>query len=326
MIQFSRFYIEAFDPSIKTLEYIQFAGGLSMAVSSRLTTIDLYGREQKPHGDPEFPIACYEITFPPNLIPPHWHEELEFIHVVRGRLYLTAASGKYEISGDTGIFVNSNILHTVTAESSEAEIRSIVFAPSLLGGNEDSIFWKKYLLPIIEDNNLPFLLFPHSDADKAEMIDLVDQVWKNVAEEPHGYELRVRSLLSDFLLRLSDIRDTAGLPPVSSERRRREERLKQMLTYIRGSYSEELTVEKIAQSASISKSECLRCFRDGIGQTPMRYVNQFRLRAAAECLRTTDWPIGEIAAQCGFTEMGYFAACFRKQYGMTPGSYRRRQV
>ncbi|MDI9523271.1 MAG: helix-turn-helix domain-containing protein [Bacteroidota bacterium] len=35
-------------------------------------------------------------------------------------------------------------------------------------------------------------------------------------------------------------------------------------------------------------------------------------------------PIGEIALECGFTDMGYFSRTFKQLYSMTPSQYRRR--
>ncbi|HHV04670.1 MAG TPA: AraC family transcriptional regulator, partial [Bacteroidales bacterium] len=35
-------------------------------------------------------------------------------------------------------------------------------------------------------------------------------------------------------------------------------------------------------------------------------------------------PIGEIALECGFTDMGYFSRTFKQLYSMTPSQYRKR--
>ncbi len=296
-----------------------------MAVSPILTDTDISGREIKLHGSLDFPAACYANAFPPNMIPPHWHEELECINVIRGKLRLTAASGSFEMEEGTGVFINSNVLHTVHAEAGEAEIRSIVFSASLLGGQENSIIWTKYILPLTGNGALPFFLFSDQNRKQKRLMDLVEQVWNMIAEETHGYEITVRNLLSDFLLEFTDQIAEANLPSCQPDHLRREQRLKCMLEYIRMHYSDALTVSEIAESASISKSECLRCFREGIGIPPMQYAGQLRLRMAAKYLRTTDWPITEIGEKCGFQEMGYFAARFRQQYGMTPGEYRRNQ-
>ena len=85
-----------------------------------------------------------------------------------------------------------------------------------------------------------------------------------------------------------------------------------------------LTLEEIARAGMVSKSECLRCFRNVIGPTPIQYLNQYRIQRAAELLVTTDCKITEIGGLCGFQEMGWFAKTFRKLKGCTPSEYRRR--
>jgi AraC-like DNA-binding protein len=55
----------------------------------------------------------------------------------------------------------------------------------------------------------------------------------------------------------------------------------------------------------------------------MQYTKKYRLIMAAGYLKTTAWPISEIGRKCGFQEMGYFAAQFRKTFAMTPTAYRK---
>ena len=87
---------------------------------------------------------------------------------------------------------------------------------------------------------------------------------------------------------------------------------------------EELSVRDIADSASISESECLRCFRKILDTSPIAYLKTYRLQRAAELLETTSRKVSDIAAQCGFGEMSYFAKSFREIYRCTPSQYRSR--
>ena len=86
----------------------------------------------------------------------------------------------------------------------------------------------------------------------------------------------------------------------------------------------DLTVEQIAASASISPSECLRCFHDMIGTTPNQYLRDQRAQRAAELLCGTGLRVTEIAMQCGFQDASYFARAFRQVYGCGPTEYRRK--
>ena len=56
--------------------------------------------------------------------------------------------------------------------------------------------------------------------------------------------------------------------------------------------------------------------------TPADFINQYRIRHAAQLLATTDDPIGLIIEQSGITNRATFSRLFREHYSMTPSEYR----
>jgi len=297
-----------------------------MPVSSSISYIDVTKRETKAHGSVFFPAACYSVDFSDVSVPWHWHSELELIMVEKGRSKLYVGARQFLLEEGDGAFVNADILHTASAanEKQGALIHSIVFHPRLIGGIEDSIYWEKYLHPLI--NNVEFsvqLLSRNTDWQK-DILDRIRRAWIEIAADKHGYEFRVRNELSEILLQLSDYQQKEFIT-IPQRIHRNEQRMKQMLKYIQDHYFEAILLEDIAEAAAVSKSECLRCFREIVGITPLRYVNQYRLLVAAQNLAEKDCQISEIGDGCGFTEMGYFAAQFKKKYGMTPTEYRNRE-
>ena len=82
------------------------------------------------------------------------------------------------------------------------------------------------------------------------------------------------------------------------------------------------TYAKLAEIALTSESRFIRCFRDATGQTPGRYVQDRRLRRAAEALVSTDQSIDEIAESCGFANRYYFTRVFSQRMGVPPARYR----
>ena len=82
----------------------------------------------------------------------------------------------------------------------------------------------------------------------------------------------MRENLTRLLLLIGD-----GRPQMLMENaekyRRYNERTKQMLTFIKRHFGEELSVRDIADSASISESECLRCFRKILDTSCLLYTS-----------------------------------------------------
>ena len=99
------------------------------------------------------------------------------------------------------------------------------------------------------------------------------------------------------------------------------ERLKQMLHFIQHNYAEDIHTADIAQSASVSESECLRCFRTTICTTPIRYLREYRIESAAQLLAAKNGRIADVAFQCGFQDVSYFTKTFRELKGCTPKEY-----
>ena len=139
-------------------------------------------------------------------------------------------------------------------------------------------------------------------------------------EAAYGYELRVRSALSEVLVALAG--HLPELPSQPSRNQAEIRRVRQMLTFIQGHYTQPLRVEDIAASVFISRRECMRAFQNVLGISPIQYVLQLRVRKAKELLLETELSLGEICAACGFQGQSYFTKVFRERTGTTPGKFR----
>ena len=103
-------------------------------------------------------------------------------------------------------------------------------------------------------------------------------------------------------------------------------RLQIMMQYIHEHYAEEITLEMIAASASISKSGALHIFQSVIHCSPVAYLIQYRLAQAARQLYTTQKSVASIANETGFTSAGYFCRKFRQYYNRSPKEYRKKKT
>ena len=64
-------------------------------------------------------------------------------------------------------------------------------------------------------------------------------------------------------------------------------------------------------------------FRELMGESPTRYLNNLRISRAQALLTSTDMPIAEIAAEVGIKDQFYFARLFKNITGTSAGAYRR---
>lgn len=293
-----------------------------MALNHCDTQVNAQGRELKEHGTGLFPIACYHDRLAQDTVPWHWHEEWEAIVVRQGIAVISVDGQTYTRKAGEGIFINASALHSVKDQgNTDCQLQSIVFHPRLIGGSIESIFWQNYVQPVLSNTGLKCVLLSPAISWHREAIQYILTAWNTCAEEKAGYEIQIRSALSQFAFLLV-CHCSAGQYHPAEKALRNEGRIKAMLNYIQERYSEELTTADIARSAAISESECLRCFRGMLGTTPIQYLRQFRIQQAAQLLTSTGLKIAEIATLCGFQETSYFSKIFRDIKGCTPKEYR----
>lgn len=84
-----------------------------------------------------------------------------------------------------------------------------------------------------------------------------------------------------------------------------------------------LSVDVLAERCSISPSYFSKLFNNYTQRTFPDYLNHLRLQKAAELLcQDKSIPINEISSFVGFSSNSYFAAAFKKKYGMSPSKFR----
>lgn len=294
-----------------------------MALSACEVITDKTRKELISHGGVMFPIACYEDDLALTTVPWHWHDEFEFIMITEGAAPVQVEETTIELMAGDAVFINSGALHNIDhGKTVEARYHSLVFHARLIGGSIDSIFWQKLITPLIQDKSFRYLHLSHSISWQADLINNMSEAWQAVVNKKDDYENFTRYSLSKAFRLLNN---NQKVPDAETSYRERlsVERTKVMIQYMEEHYSEELSLDVIADSAFISKSVCLRCFRQVIGTTPIRYLVQYRIEKAAERLTETDEKANEIAISCGFSDISYFSKCFREMKGLTPLNYRK---
>lgn len=294
-----------------------------MGLSLCLGEVGPQGKELTEHGTAGLPIACYEDDLAAKAVPWHWHEELECIVVTEGTAILAVGMEKYTVTPGNGLFINAGAPHGCWSKGAgECRLHSVVFHPRLIGGSHGSIYWKKYLNPLLADISRKEVLLQEKVLWQQEAMLHIEQAWQVCVQEPKGYEFQIREELSKLLFLLCTNENLEGRRIPSAKEQRNGERIKFMLQFIQMHLSEEISIEDIARSSNISVSECLRCFRATVGVSPMRYVKQLRLELACELLQETTQKVADIAAQCGYEDESYFSKLFREAKGCTPSVYR----
>ncbi|MGN0976503.1 MAG: AraC family transcriptional regulator [Faecousia sp.] len=295
-----------------------------MALSPSRSSADSQGRELVRHGTTAFPIACYDNDMSQTVVPWHWHEEMEAGVILEGSAVFAAGQERCVLSQGEGFFLNAGTLHRCWNGVPSCRFISMVFHPRLVGGSLDSVIYQNYVQPLLDSRSCDWLWLKPEVSWQADILAKLEDAWQACVQEPAGFEIRTRNLLSETVLLLSGhlpVEKTA----VSPKAVRDAERIKTMLQFIHDNYAEDIKLDQIAASAAVSESECIRCFRSTIEATPIQYIRQYRIRKAAQMLADTEEKISAICFSCGFQDISYFAKSFREIMGCTPTEYRQKK-
>ncbi|MEV6598592.1 helix-turn-helix domain-containing protein [Actinoplanes sp. NPDC051346] len=88
--------------------------------------------------------------------------------------------------------------------------------------------------------------------------------------------------------------------------------------------AEPLPVERLAGVAHLSRRTFIRAFQASTGVTPAVWVRRQRLDEARRLLESTDLPIDQVAAACGFGSTVTMRQSFAAAFDTSPSEYRRR--
>lgn len=102
-----------------------------------------------------------------------------------------------------------------------------------------------------------------------------------------------------------------------------EKKIYSITSYIHTHYTEDLSLELLAQKFYISSCYLSHQFKDVTGFTLTDYIQMTRVRNVQSLLVGTQIPITEAASMCGFSSFSQFNRVFQKHIGMAPSQYRK---
>jgi AraC-like DNA-binding protein len=82
------------------------------------------------------------------------------------------------------------------------------------------------------------------------------------------------------------------------------------------------TVADLAMEAAVSRSFLDGRFRNVVGLSPIRYVNEWRMRVAQDLLATTEVTVAAIARRVGYDSEEAFSRAFKRALGQSPSLWR----
>lgn len=251
----------------------------------------------------------------------HWHDDLQFIYVLEGLVCVKTLEEEEILSAGEGIFTNKGVIHYSIGRLNPCRYILFRFPERFLYFYPGSPA-EKLTRQVTERSGISLVPLSSSIEWCSEALLLLQKLadLEEKKETDPQYEYDVMTILAELwqiILRHADISAPTEEDPVSM-------RMRRFLEYIEEHLDQDISLEEMAASAGVSKTEVLRCFHKTMQTTPYSYVMEARLSKAADLLAETGLPVGEIASRTGFNQQSYFGKRFKEKMGVTPLEYRRK--
>lgn len=222
-------------------------------------------------------------------------------------------------AGDS-VVVNSRQMHFgYDFQKEECRYHCILFHPSLFTGGQ--VLEKEFILSILTEQTPEYWHLPAGTEVGKLAADCAERIVQLKAQGRPAYELEVVGVLH---ILWAGLWRSAGDDSLSGQHRHDPDvkTQKEMAAYIGLHYGEKLMLEDIAAAGHVSRSKCCQIFRRFMGQTPIEYLNTYRLKLSRDLLAETEKSVSEIALACGFNHLSYFSRIFLRTFGATPSEFR----
>ncbi|WMJ87297.1 AraC family transcriptional regulator [Anaerocolumna sp. MB42-C2] len=266
---------------------------------------DLSLYEKKIINDEEFPVQMFEnrIRIPGTYCHPHWHEHLELHYVLKGNGIFYCNQKPLPVKEGSLVIINSNEIHEGISYTTDFHALVIIF--------EMGAFSKE-----IANYNVIFQSLIEADVTINE---LIMSIYEEENEKVPGYKVAMKGKLYEliaYLLRNYVAQQLSEKESIS--RIRNLSRLNTVIKYIQENYTEVITNSELADKIHISEYRFCHLFKEIMGQSPLNYINEVRLKKAYYLLDQKEMTVSQVAAAVGFQDYNNFGRLFRKHYGYPP--------
>ena len=230
--------------------------------------------------------------------PLHWHDNLEILNCIEGSGTVIVDAHPIKIDKGSTIIINRGFSHTILSNE-------MVRYNCLIIDDE----FLKNIANIPETFNFTSLIY--DDMLTTHLCNIV----KEYNEQNVGYELAIKA---NILSALSIIYRLSGETIYKTD----NTNIQQAIKYIKNHFHEDISLDDIAASVSLSKSYFIHKFKEYTGCTVNEYLRSVRCKHAKHLLRHPNASVTEVAFQCGFSDVSYFTKVFKKNVGILPSKYK----
>lgn len=263
----------------------------------------------------DMPIAISYVNI--KNYPIHWHNSIEILYVLKGKINVTIDTDTYEIEENELEIVNIDESHRIFSDEFN---KVLIF-------HIDPNFFEKYY------NDIKNMFFYTNTSDKGAQEDerynefrtILSIILCEFTQKSNDYDEEVEKALVDLLFHL--INNFHYLLYDNDEIKSNEaqlERYHRISKYIFNNYNNNITLQDIAKNEFLSTHYLSHEIKYATGYSFTDLINLTRVEESVKLLLDTDKTISEICEEVGFSHTRYYNKHFKAYYKSTPLQYRKK--
>ncbi|PQC45593.1 AraC family transcriptional regulator [Enterococcus faecium] len=270
------------------------------------------------HGTALKPLQVYhqDYLFGGLLVPYHWHEEWEWIWVEDGEINITIAGKQIIAHKNDILFINSEEMHGISSINKTASIHhALVFSPEILINKTNDQAQIELIGPLtLGQFTFPSIISANNNKVYREIMHEIVQI--HLAQNENWYFFLKIHILKMIYLLAKD--NQINMIPLENNSKME---FTNTLIYIHENYMNKIKLDQLAMISNMSKGHFIRKFHAEIGQTPIEYINHYRIYRASKLFKITNQNVTEVALNCGFNNISYFIKLFKNIVGVSPKTF-----
>ena len=273
-----------------------------------------------PQTNTSFKVRTYDVASNCESAGWHIHPEYEIVYVKNGTGVLRIGNKVKTYQMGALVFLGGNIPHSDFGNTQFENGQEVVVQFS-------QEFVQKKLSIFPEFSNIKRLI----GASKQVLLfdDLVKKELSTAFERFNSLDTQEKLVnLLHILAYLSNTSHYHKLfhhEPYHTYGEKESKRLKLIFEYINENYYQKFEIRDIASKVGLTPNSFSRFFKKTTNRTFIDFLNEFRIRKAADGLQEGEGTISEMMFRSGFTNPSYFTKQFVKYQGLTPTSFLKRK-
>ena len=252
----------------------------------------------------------------------HYHPFYEIMLLLGKEADHLIEGHPYHLQTNDLVLLQPSRLHKSIYPKGEASKRIIIsfMFPDNYFGHADT--YKEILKPF----NAEIPIFRFTPEDRKKLFDCLNDLYTYSSRPSYkGDDLDafyVHTKFQEFLFTLYQVH-SKNIYKDDTAYNSIERKIYDITAYIHANYSEDLSLESLAEQFYISPCYLSHQFKTVTHFTLMNYIQMTRIKNVEFRLSSTNEKISDIAEDCGFTSFSQFNRIFKKINGKSPSEFRK---